>query len=76
MADEHDHDHDHGHDHGHDDEGAPDMSEWASRAQTATCPACGASGALMLGGGIFCPACGEVSTNPGYEPPPPAPEAA
>jgi hypothetical protein len=21
----------------------------------------------MLGGGLFCPACGEVSKNPGYQ---------
>ncbi len=66
---EHDHDeHAHNeHDHGHDGEGGPDMSEWIAAASTTTCPACGASGALMLGGGVFCPICGEVT--PGYGPP-------
>ena len=64
------HDHDHGeHDHEHPEEDVPDMSEWLQSADTATCPACGASGALMLGGGLFCPACGQVTTNPGYQPP-------
>ena len=24
----------------------------------------------MLGGGVFCPTCGELTTNPGYEAPP------
>jgi uncharacterized Zn finger protein (UPF0148 family) len=43
------------------------MSEWIAAASTTTCPACGASGALMLGGGVFCPICGEVT--PGYGPP-------
>ncbi len=73
MADEHEHhhhhhhDHDHAHDHDHDhDENVPDMSEWVSSTQKSTCPACGAAGALTLGGGIFCPTCGAVSTNPGY----------
>jgi len=47
----------------------PDVSEWVSSTKKATCPACGAAGALPLGGGIFCPTCGEVSTNPGYTPP-------
>jgi hypothetical protein len=55
-------------DHEHDEEEVPDMSEWLATANTATCPSCGAPGALMLGGGIFCPSCGEVS--PGYSPPP------
>jgi uncharacterized Zn finger protein (UPF0148 family) len=50
------------------------MSGWAASAATATCPACGASGALSLGGGLFCPSCGEVSTNPGFQPPPREPE--
>ena len=43
-----------------------DISAWASSAQTHTCPACGAAGALQLGGGIFCPTCKEVTANPGY----------
>jgi ribosomal protein L37AE/L43A len=68
VADEHEHHHDHDHDHDH-DEDVPDMTEWVSNTQKATCPACGAAGALTLGGGIFCPTCGEVSTNPGYTPP-------
>ena len=55
--------------HEHDGEEAPDMSEWLASANTTTCPACDAPGALRLGGGIFCPACGEVTTNPGYGPP-------
>jgi CheY-like chemotaxis protein len=77
----HDHDHEHhGHDHGHADHGhdhehghdeaGPDASGWIRTAQTATCPACDAPGALTLGGGIFCPACGEITTNPGYQAPP------
>jgi hypothetical protein len=45
------------------------MSAWIASADTGTCPACGASGALSLGGGLFCPACGQVTTNPGYKPP-------
>ncbi len=53
--------------HDRDEETAPDMSEWLSTASTTTCPACGAPGALMLGGGVFCPACGRVT--PGYGPP-------
>lgn len=70
----HDHDHDHdGHDHahGHEDIGqeAVDASAWIAGAATATCPACGAPGALTLGGGTFCPTCGEISTNPGYQAP-------
>ena len=70
---DHDHDHGHGHDHAHDHahehdhEPAPDMSAWVRSAQKATCPACGAAGALTLGGGLFCPTCGEVTTNPGYQ---------
>jgi hypothetical protein len=55
------------HDHEHDEEEPPDMSEWLASANTTICPACGASGALTLGGGVFCPACGEVT--PGYGPP-------
>jgi hypothetical protein len=75
-----DHDHDHSHDdhdhshhehcHEHAENEAGDVSGWAARAATATCPACGASGALSLGGGLFCPTCGEVSTNPGFQAPP------
>jgi hypothetical protein len=78
---DHGHDHDHeGHDHGHShehehqDEEAPDVSGWVAGNQKASCPACGASGALTLGGGVFCPTCGEVTTNPGYAPPAPAPD--
>lgn len=60
------------HDHGHDDgDEVEDVSGWAASAATATCPACGAPGALSLGGGLFCPSCGKVSTNPGFQPPPP-----
>ena len=91
----HEDEHDHGeNNHGHLDRGAPahahtepgedeerpDASAWIAGAQTASCPACGASRALTLGGGIFCPICGEVTTNPGYqaapdEPPSPGPDA-
>ena len=70
------HDHDHGdeaHDHDHDEE-APDVSGWLASAQKLNCPACGAAGALLLGGGVFCPTCGEVTTNAGYQAPAPAPE--
>jgi hypothetical protein len=63
------HDHADDHDHEHDEEAAADISSWAASAPTTTCPACGASGAVMLGGGVFCPTCREVSTNPGYQPP-------
>ena len=70
----HDHDHDHDeHDHEDEDEGEdepPNISAWIASAKTVTCPACGAPGAVQLGGGLFCPACGELSTNPGYAPPP------
>ena len=66
---EHEHDHDEA-EHEGDDEEVPDISEWSSTTKKLTCPACGAPGALTLGGGIFCPACGEVSTNPGYTPEP------
>jgi ribosomal protein L37AE/L43A len=55
-------------DHDTDSEEQPDISEWSAATKKTTCPACGASGALTLGGGIFCPACGEVTTNPGYTP--------
>jgi anaerobic ribonucleoside-triphosphate reductase len=65
----HDHDHDHAEDHG-EEAGDPDISAWAATAPTTTCPACGAAGAVTLGGGVFCPTCGEISTNPGYQPPP------
>ena len=54
----------------HEDEEVPHISEWSSTTKKLTCPACGAAGALTLGGGVFCPACGEVSTNPGYTPEP------
>jgi hypothetical protein len=52
------------------EEPGPDISGWVAAARTTTCPACGASGALSLGGGVFCPACGETSMSPGYTPPP------
>jgi hypothetical protein len=68
--DHHGHEHhDHGHDHDHDHEDVPDASAWIASAQPANCPACGAPGALTLGGGVFCPTCGEISTNPGYQAP-------
>ena len=59
--------HDHEHD---DDEDEIDISAWARTAERRSCPACGAVGALQLGGGLYCPSCGEVTTNPGYEAPP------
>jgi len=63
--------HDHEHDEDDDeDEDAVDISGWARTADRRTCPACGAAGALQLGGGLFCPSCGEVTTNPGYQAPP------
>lgn len=68
----HEHEHVHGpdcdHDHA-DEEEAVDISGWLRDQQPQTCPACGATGAIQLGGGIFCPTCKEVSTNPGYTPP-------
>jgi hypothetical protein len=67
------HGHDHEHDHEHEDE-LPDISEWSSSAQTTTCPACDAPGAVTLGGGIFCPTCGQISTNAGYQAPAPEPD--
>jgi hypothetical protein len=66
-----DDEHEHGEaEHGEEGEGeeVPDISEWSSTTKKITCPACGAPGALTLGGGVFCPTCGEVSTNPGYTP--------
>jgi hypothetical protein len=63
----HEQDHDHEHD---EDEDAIDISGWARSAPTQSCPACGAAGAVQLGGGVFCPTCGEISVNPGYTPPP------
>ena len=60
----HDHDHDHEH-----EELSADEAAWLRAAQTKSCPACRAAGALMLGGGIFCPTCGEITTNPGYQAP-------
>ena len=62
-------DHDHEHD---EDEETVDISGWALSAERRSCAACGAAGALQLGGGLFCPSCGEVTTNPGYEGPPKA----
>ncbi len=67
---EHDHEH-HEHSHDHGDGQETEISAWASSAPTTTCPSCGAAGAVMLGGGIFCPTCGEVSMNPGFTPPEP-----
>ena len=61
------HDHDHGDEHEHTDEEDIDISDWTRAAERRTCPACGAAGALLLGGGVFCPTCREVTTNPGYE---------
>jgi hypothetical protein len=66
VEDEHRHDEE-AEDEG-DEEAVPDISEWSSANKKITCPACGAAGALTLGGGVFCPTCGEVSTNPGYTP--------
>jgi hypothetical protein len=71
----HSHDHSHDHEHGHEhDEETPDVSGWLASTQKLNCPSCGATGALPLGGGIFCPTCGEVTTNAGYQAPAPAPE--
>jgi uncharacterized Zn finger protein (UPF0148 family) len=47
------------------------MSEWIATTKTTACPVCGSAGAVTLGGGVFCPTCGEVTTNPGYTPPSP-----
>ena len=66
MDDEHEHDREV--EHAGTEEEVPDISEWSSANKKITCPACGASGALTLGGGVFCPTCGEVSTNPGFTP--------
>jgi hypothetical protein len=69
--DHHGHDHEHAHDHAHDhehDEDDVDASAWFQSAKTLTCPACGAAGAVTLGGGVFCPSCGEVSKSPGFQP--------
>jgi hypothetical protein len=67
----HNHDHDHDHEHAHEQEElSVEEAAWLRAAQTQSCPACGAAGALMLGGGIFCPSCGEITTNPGYQAPP------
>jgi hypothetical protein len=55
-----------GHDHDDDDDKV-DASGWFRSAQTTTCPACEAAGALTLGGGIFCPTCGETTMNPGFQ---------
>jgi len=62
------HEHEHEHDEGDEDE--VDASPWFRAAARQSCPACGASGAFRLGGGLFCPSCGEITTNPGYAPPP------
>ena len=73
MSHNYGHDHDDDHDDEHEEhEEAVDISAWARSAERRTCPACGAAGALQLGGGLFCPSCGEVTTNPGYEAPPKA----
>jgi len=40
----------------------PAAPSWFDMASTTTCPACGAAGAVMLGEGVFCPTCGEVTT--------------
>jgi uncharacterized Zn finger protein (UPF0148 family) len=65
----HDHsDHDHDHEHEHEQDGDDvDAATWFRGADKQLCPACGASGAFVLGGGLFCPSCGEVTTNPGYQ---------
>jgi hypothetical protein len=68
MGDDHDHPHEDDHEHEH-HEDAPDMSGWLASSNKTACPSCGAAGAVTLGGGIFCPTCGEVTTNPGYQPP-------
>ncbi|MEI8105016.1 MAG: hypothetical protein WCH31_04120 [Actinomycetes bacterium] len=71
-----DHSHVHGPDCNHDHEHAEEPSQasrdaaaWLQAAKSKTCPECDATGAMMLGGGIFCPTCGKVSTNPGYQAP-------
>jgi hypothetical protein len=81
VPDEHDHHH-HAHDgadHTHDEderpgvegEGeAPDISGWINATPKESCPACGAVGAVRLGGGLFCPACGQMTTVGGYVAPP------
>jgi hypothetical protein len=71
VSHEHDHGHGHGHDHdhahdGHEDDGV-DAAAWFRAAERGLCPTCGAAGALVLGGGLFCPSCGEITTNPGYQ---------
>jgi hypothetical protein len=40
----------------------PPAPSWFELASTTTCPACGAAGAMMLGEGVFCPTCGQVTT--------------
>jgi|GEM_PF-6038660 len=57
--------------HGQDE--ADGLAAWARSAPTQACPACGAPGAVRLGGGVFCPTCRAVSTSPGYLPPPEEP---
>ncbi len=52
---------------------APDITAWIASAPRETCPACGAPGAVRLGGGVFCPACGETTTAAGYAAPSPPP---
>jgi ribosomal protein L37AE/L43A len=64
VADPQEHD-----DHEGEEEDAPDISGWSAATRKTTCPACGAPGAVTLGGGIFCPTCREVTTSPGYTPP-------
>lgn len=71
MSHQHEHEHEHEHAHEHDEDAdSIDISGWARSAERRTCPACGEAGALQLGGGLFCPACGGVTTNPGYGVPP------
>jgi hypothetical protein len=63
--------HDHGeHDHEEPEAGSAEAAAWLRAAQTQSCPSCGAAGAIQLGGGLFCPTCGEITTNPGYQAPP------
>ena len=57
------------HDDREEEEVAPDITAWSASTKKTTCPACGAAGAVTLGGGIFCPTCREVTASPGYMPP-------
>ena len=70
MSHDHDHAHGHEHEHGHEsagDSSGADAAAWFRAAERGLCPACGEAGALVLGGGLFCPSCGEITTNPGYQ---------